>query len=292
MKKPLVSVIMPVYNGERFIAEAIESILAQTYKHFELFIVDDYSSDRTSEIAETYRLKVPDKIHLIHLKKRCGAFGAMNVAMKHASGEFIAAMDSDDVSHRERLKKQVKFMLNNPDTIVVGSFARVIDDRGNIIGRKVFKTDHRAIYSSFFAVHPIVHPSCMIRRKLLSDPKSLYWDEFGVNDDYYTFFTFLNRGKFSNIPEYLLNYRIHSGNSSLQNIKHKFFTTVKIRLLAVKNLGYKPDFAGLLKFTAQILFVSLMPEKTLLQLYLYIKGIHQPNDLIKVVYVKPALKYG
>ena len=282
---------MPVYNGERFIAFAIESILAQTYKHFELFIVNDNSSDATCEIIEAYKKRAPKKIHLIHLKKRQGAFGAMNVAMKYIKGEFIAAMDSDDVSHPQRLQKEVEFMLKNPDAVVVGTFARIIDKNGNIVGKKVFGTSHKEIYSSFFTVHSIVHPSCMIKRRMLPEKDNLYKDEFGVSDDYFTFFTLFHLGKFSNIPEYLLDYRIHSDNSSLQNLKNKFFTTVKIRLLAVKDLGYKPSLVEMLKFFAQIVFVSLVPEKILLKLYFYIKGIHISKDLTETVTVRTAVEY-
>lgn len=282
-KKPFVSVIMPVYNGESFISEAIESILTQTYQDFELFIINDRSSDETSEIIKEYKKRFPQKIRLIQLNKRHGAYGAMNAAMKYAKGEFIAPMDSDDVSHPERLRKEVEFLLNNPDVIVVGSFARIIDKNKNVVGRKIFGITHQAIYSSFFYVHPIVHPSCMIRKNMLLQNDKLYQDIFGVNDDYYTFFTLLCLGKFANIPEFLLDYRVHLGNSSLQGLKSKFFNTVKIRLNAVRNLGYKPELSGYLRFLMQILLVSFIPEKVLLTIYLYIKGIHKPKDLVGVV---------
>lgn len=271
---------MPVYNGEKFIAEAIESILTQTYQNFELLIVNDCSSDTTPDIIEAYKKMFPAKVYLIHLKNRHGAYGAMNAAMKYAKGDFIAPMDSDDISHPQRLEKEVEFLMSHPDTIVAGSFARIIDKNGSILGKKVFGTSHQEIYPSFFAVYPIVHPSCMIRRSMLPDKNKLYQDKFGINDDYYTFFTLLSLGKFSNIPEYLLDYRIHSGNCSMQNLKAKFFNTVKIRLTAVKNLGYRPDFSGFLRFLAQIIFVSLIPERLLLNIYLYIKGIYRPQDRI------------
>lgn len=273
---------MPVYNGENFLAEAVESILAQTYKQFELFIVNDHSSDRTWEIAKSYRKRFSEKVNLIYLRRRHGAYGAMNVVMKKIRGEFIAPMDSDDISHPQRLEREVSFLLNHPGTIVVGSWARIIDKKGNAVGKKVFGTSHKEIYSSFFTVHPMVHPSCMIRRSMLLKKDMLYQNAFGVNDDYYTFFTLLDFGKFSNIPEYLLDYRIHLGNSSLQNLKGKFFNTVRIRFAAIRNLGYKPSLSSFLKFFAQILLVSLASEKVLLKVYLYIKGIYKFNDLINI----------
>lgn len=292
MKNPLVSVIMPVYNGEKFIAQAIVSILAQSYQNFELLIVDDCSFDNTAKIIKYYQKRFPKKIHLIHLRKRHGAFGAMNIALKHAQGRFIAPMDSDDISHPERLQKEVEFLISHPESVVVGSFARIIDEYGNVIGAKTFGIGHKQIASSFFTVNPIVHPSCMIRRSLLSNNNKLYHDIFGVNDDYYTFFTLLSRGEFSNIPQYLLDYRIHSGNSSLQNLKSKFFNTVKIRLRAVYKLGYRPNLINILKFLIQIALVSIIPDKLLLNIYLYIKGIHRPAHAVLKFKQAYLLKYG
>lgn len=276
---PLVSVIMPVKDGSTFLVESVESILSQTCRSWELLVVDDHSTDSTPQIIEAYCRQHPRKVKLFRLKKSRGAYGAANLAMKYAKGKFIAPMDSDDVSHPERLKTEVEFLLNNLSVIVVGSHARIIDKNGRAIGKKVFPTGHEKISRAFFEVHPLVHPSCMIRREALSKPTRLYENKYGVNDDYYTFFTLLNKGKFANIPRYLLDYRIHLGNSSLQNIKSKFFNTVRIRFRAVRKHGYRPSPEGVIKLAAQAAVVSLIPEKVLLYLYLYIKGIYTLQDL-------------
>lgn len=293
MKKPVVSVIMPVRNGEKFVAEAIDSILNQTYQDFEMFIINDDSTDGTKAIIEAYQNRFPDKIKLINLKNRHGAFGSANLAMKKISGEFIAPMDSDDVSHPERFEKEVGLLLSNPEVIVVGSWARVIDSKSRVIGEKVFETDHNEIYASFFNVHPIVHPSCMIRRSMLPQKNRLYQDKFGVNDDYFTLFTLLGLGKFANIPEYLLNYRVHLENSSLQRLKSKFFNTVKIRFTIIRHFGYKPSLASILEFIMQMLVITLIPEVVFQKLYFYVKGINtskNPTRIIKIranpVYLK------
>ena len=285
-KKPLVSVIMPVRNGATFLKEAVESILSQTYKKFELIIVDDNSTDNSWEIIKQYQKQHPRKIKLIHLPKKHGAYGAANIGIRDAKGKFIAPMDSDDVSHPKRLERQVEYLSRNRDTIVVGTWAKIIDQEGNIIGEKVFPTKNDDIYRQFFAIHPLVHPSCMVRRSRLPKQDKLYQDRFWINDDYYTFFTLFRFGKFANIPEYLLDYRIHLNNSSLQNLKQKFFNTVKIRLVAISDLGYKPTLSGILKLVGQILLVTLMPESVLLNIYLRIKGIRResarnPNFILR-----------
>lgn len=279
LERPLVSVIIPVHNGCVYVKQAIESILSQSYQNFELIIIDDHSTDNTLEIIKQYGKLYSNKIKVIRVKKRLGAYGAANVAIRQAKGEFIAPMDSDDVSHPERLKEQIEFFLHNKETIVVGTQARIIDKEGIVIGKKIFPLTHEEIYKKFLEVFPIVHPSCMIRRSLLPKKNQLYKNKYGVNDDYYTFFTFFEYGKFYNLPECLFDYRIHSGNSSLQNIKQKFYNTVKIRLVALFKLHYRPTFISLMKFFGQIFMVTTLPESMLTRVYLLIKGVYTPQNV-------------
>ncbi len=275
---PLVSLIMPVYNGSLFIEQAIESILNQTYQNFELIIINDFSTDDTPTIVGKYPKLYPKKVKVLHLKKNHGAYEAINKGFRQAKGEFIALMDSDDISHSKRLEKQVEFLLKNKKVIVVGTQARVINQNGKVIGEKSFPTSHKEIYKNFIEVFPLVHPSCMIRRSLLPQKNKLYKNKFGVNDDYFTFFSLLNHGKFRNLPEYFLDYRIHGGNSSLINLKEKFYNTLRIRLLAIAKLNYQPSLTGLTKFFFQIILVALLPESILIKVYLLAKGIEDPLE--------------
>lgn len=277
--QPLISVIMPVYNAGRFLAEAIDSILNQSCQNFELIIINDNSKDNSEEIILSYKNKYSSKIRYVKLTRRLGAFGAANIGIRQAKGEFIAPMDSDDVSHPQRFEKELNCLIQNKEIVVVGSQAKLIDKDGFVIGRKVFPSDHKDIYHSFFEVQPIVHPSCMIRRNLLPNKNKLYLNKYKVNDDYYTLFSLFRYGKFANLPEFLFNYRIHANNSSLQKIKQKFFNTVKIRIEAVTKFGYVPSLAGLLKFLTQIVVITPMPEKVLFYCFMMIKGIVTPKEL-------------
>lgn len=280
-KKPLVSVIMPIYNGSIYMSEAINSILNQTYKKFELIIINDNSTDSTLEILKSYKKKYP-KIRIINSNSQHGPFGSINLAMRYAKGELIAPMDSDDISHPKRLEKQVQFLLDNKDVIVVGTHARIIDSQGNVLGKKTFATGHNGIYRQFFEVHPIVHPSSMIRRSLLPKKDAIYYIKFGINDDYFTFFNLLKYGKFANIPEFLFDYRIHLKNHSLQNLKGKFFNTFRIRLIAITKLGYKPTLGGLVKFSGQTILATFLPESQLFTLFLFSKGIYSPKNKLLI----------
>lgn len=288
---PLISVLMPVYNGRRFLVEAIESILRQSYENFELLIINDASEDESLVIAKHYQRLYPQKIKIINLKKRRGAFAAINSALPFARGEFLAPMDADDVAHPRRLEKEVDYLLSHPEVIVVGSWAKIIDGEGKIMGEKVFPTNHKEIYQTFAWVHPLVHPSCLIRRSLLPDQNKLYFAKYGVNDEYFTFFHLLRFGKFANLPKYLLEYRIHGKNSSLQNLKEKFYNTVRIRLQAIKDFGYRPNLISWIKFLWQVFLVSLIPARFLLPLYLlrYKKiSLINPVRLIKKDDFAPA----
>jgi glycosyltransferase involved in cell wall biosynthesis len=278
-KQPLVSVIMPIFNGSKYMVEAIDSILGQTYKNFEFFIVNDNSTDSTWEILKSYKKRYP-KLKIIKLTSQHGPFGAINHALRLAKGKFIAPMDCDDISNPKRLEKEVKFLLNHKNVIVVGTYARIIDGNGKVIGKKAFTTKNSDIYKKFLEIHPIVHPSSMIRRSLLPEKNKIYYEQFGINDDYFTFFKLLEYGQFANIGEFLFNYRIHLKNNSLQGLKGKLFNTIKIRLIALTQLGYKPTLTGLIKFSGQIIVGSILSESQLFTLFLITKGIYTPQSML------------
>lgn len=280
IKNPLVSVIMPVYNGSSFVAQAIESILGQTYKPLELVIVNDSSTDITDEILQSYKNKYPRIIHVITLSKNHGESRAANIAFKKTRGEFIARVDADDISHPEKIAHQVKFLTAHPSVIVLGTQADVINAEDEIVGKKNFPLTHKEIYDNFAVLNPMLHPSCMFRRSLLPGKEKLYEDKFEPNDDYYTLFRFLNCGKFANLPERLFYYRIHSSNKSLQNPKSKFKNSLRIRKAAIDSLGYVPTIRGKIMMLAQRVLISLMPERLIVPLYMLLRGMRTPLNFV------------
>lgn len=286
MKKPLVSVIMPVFNGSCYMSKAIDSILTQTYQNFELLIVDDASTDDTWQILNDYKndyKKVyPEKIKIFRLEKNSGAFNAANYAYEQAKGGYIAPMDSDDISSPLRFEKQVAYLNQHPETVLVGSFAKIIDASDQVTGFKRYAVSNEDIYRQFAQINPIVHPACMIRKALIGNRKKLYLTEYGVNSDYYTLFSLLNLGKFANIPEYLLSYRVHGKNSSLQNLKKNFYTISHIRLAAVKNFNYHFPISAIPKVILQYIIVTITPTRALLPLYLILMGMKKPQLSFKL----------
>ncbi len=283
--KPLVSVIMPVYNAADYLVESIQSIINQTYKNWELIIVDDASTDNSWSLIKSFKSKYPTKVKVIRLKKNLNKGGDVcaNLAFQKAKGEFVARMDADDIAHPQRLAKQVKFLLANPDIFMVGSQAWVINGAGDVIGEKKLPLSSQDIYKHYAVFHPMIHPTIMLRKDQVKT-KNLYQIKYSANNDLLTFFKLLKDKKFVNLKQKLLYYRVHGKNDSLTNIKEKYFNTLKIRLEAVRNLGYRPSFRAILVNLSQLFTVLLLPEKALFLLYMLAKGIITPKDLFKKVF--------
>lgn len=275
-EKPLVSIVMPVYNAGAFLVEAIESILKQTYQNYELIIVDDQSTDDSWEIIKTYQNLYPNRIKTVQLAINTNAAGngAVNAVYKDLKGKYIARMDADDISLPDRIKKQVLFMERHKNVILLGSQGIIINEYGEETGQKIFPTRSKEIYKDFFIFHPILHPSVMIRKSMVPQKNYLYENKYGINDDYYTFFRLLQYGQFHNLKEPLLKYRLHRNNTSLQNPKSKFINSLKIRFEAVKKFSYRPHPFSFLLMLLQVIIITILPEKYIIPLYLFIKNIH------------------
>jgi len=284
---PLVSVIMPVYNAESFLREAIDSILKQTYKNFELIIIDDASTDSSWSIIKKYKRVYKKRVRAFRLKTRLnkGGDACANLAIKKAKGKYIARMDADDIAHPRRLEKQVKFLEKNPYIFLVGSNAYVIDEKGKVIGKKLEPESQRKIYKAYFTLHPIIHSSCMLR-KVYQKKKFSYIIKYSSNNDYYTFFKLICQGhRFANLKEKLLYYRIHGKNCTFTNIRKNFTNTLKIRAWMFFNQGYEPSLKQLAINLTQI-GAMFLPEKVLTSLYLLNKGIVKPRLAIRKLPLK------
>jgi len=125
----------------------------------------------------------------------------------------------------------------------------------------------------------MVHPSIMVQKKLLPTQKYFYKNRYGINADYYNLFEFLNYGKFANLPEYLLSYRIHGDNGSLKKLKRCYWDILLIRLEATFHLHYKLSVKNFIAMIIQTGIVSFLPERTLQYLYFSVKGYHMDSPL-------------
>ncbi|MEX2012815.1 MAG: glycosyltransferase [Candidatus Levyibacteriota bacterium] len=273
--RPLVSVVMPVYNAEKYVKSAIESILSQSYKNLELIIIDDLSIDNSWKILKGYKKRYPGKIQIERTSKNlnCGGDACANLAIEKAKGKYIARMDADDISLPNRIEKQVSFMEKNKNVFLVGSSAFVIDKNGNIIGEKNEPSSSSEIYSGYATFHPIIHPSAMIRR-VVNGKKFFYQIKYSANNDYFTFFGLLCEGfTLANLPEKLVLYRIHDTNDTFVKMKEKFMNTLKIRLEMFWHHSYKPTIKDFAISAVQAIIILSLPESMSKRIYLLSKGI-------------------
>jgi glycosyltransferase involved in cell wall biosynthesis len=208
---PSVSVVMPVYNGERFVAEAVRSILNQTLTDFELIVVDDASTDSTPAIL--HELAAADRrVRLHRLARNSGAVGARNAGMDRASADLIAAIDADDVSLPERLASQAAFLHGHPDVDLVGSYVQIIDEHGREGPIRRGPTTPGLTAWSFLFLNAMRHSTAMMRRHV-HEALGGYGEGFlGGCEDFDFFSRGSRRGGIANVPEVLVRYRVWSGN--------------------------------------------------------------------------------
>lgn len=205
MNPPLISVIMPVFNSERYVAEAVASILAQTYKHLELIIVDDGSTDASPGIIRDFAAR-DSRIHAYFLEHG-GVARTMNAGVVLAQGDFIARMDHDDIALPERLATQLAWMQHH-DLDICGSCAKQFGDDDRILW---FPETHQAICSELLLRCAMLYPTAICRAAVLKEHPH---DEQSTWDDYELWTRLALRCRMGNVPQVLLKYRIHTQQSS------------------------------------------------------------------------------
>lgn len=207
--QPRVSFIMSVFNGERFIREAVESVLNQTFSNFELVVVDDDSTDGTVGVLSGYR---DSRIRLIRSAARGGQPAGLNIGLAAAVGEYVARLDADDISEQARLERQVSFLDAYP-AAAVGSAWVEIDERG-VPGRtQVPPTDCVDIRWRLLFANAFLHSSMLVRRSVL-DRVGAYDETIGYGEDYELWSRLAVEFEVANLPDRLVRYRRSSGSKT------------------------------------------------------------------------------
>jgi len=195
---------MPVCNGEKYISEAIASVLAQTERDFELLIVDDGSTDKTESIVRSFK-----DSRIVYFKRQHeGLVSTLNFALTKASSEYIARMDADDVAYPQRFEKQLKFMKDR-DLVLCGSWADLMDEDGDKIGELKFPPVEDCSVRSYAILHnPFIHPTVIFKKDVVIAAGG--YRNFKHVEDYELWTRIIFKNKIGNIPEKLLEYRLHS----------------------------------------------------------------------------------
>jgi glycosyltransferase involved in cell wall biosynthesis len=296
---PKISVVMTVFNGERFIGRAIDSILNQTMKDFEFIIVDNASTDRTKEIVSAYS---DSRIIFIKNTTNLGQTKALNIGIKISKGEFIARMDADDISLPERLQIQYTHMMKNDSLAVLGSWFLEIDEKGKTIRKFTLPTNPLEIKcfllgSSNLSYQCVPHPIVLMRKKALFEV-GLYSEDY-LAQDYDLWVRLSRRHPIANLDKVLFKYRIYQDSQSHNFPKEFFKDCTKIimnnikyywpglkeedHLCLMRMLTFLPQNSSLEGQKALLLFEDFF-NRALLQYRQYSK-IKRIKDRMKMYYL-------
>lgn len=264
----ILTVIMPVYNGEKYLEEAIDSILNQTFTDFRLLVLNDNSTDRTSEILKAYEDK-DHRVDVINKTKNEGPANLRNEGIEIAQTEFIALMDADDIALPTRFEKQLEVFKNHPNIGVCGTWFTFFGDREKLIKHAVQPEDLKV---QFLSSCGIGNPTVMFRKSAIKDFR--FEHQFVPAEDYGLWSEVIRVTDFYNIPESLLNYRWHPNNISQTKEENLRKANALIRKRQLQHFGINSD-------------------KSNVDVYLKAVSLHrnlEPNQIIPVIEASKDLK--
>jgi len=233
-----ITVLMSVYNErEEYLKKSIRSILDQTFGNFEFLIINDGSTGEFClKTLDEFSRKDP-RIKIIHNPKNIGLTKSLNIGLSWAKGRYVARMDSDDFSDPKRLERQLKFMQENPDCALCGTWAVIIDKNDRIIGRKKGYSQYPEIKKSIIYINNFTHSSWFFRKTVILSIGG-YSENLQKSQDYDLLLKLIPRHKVVNIPEFLTYYRFRDDSISFKNNKSQEKYSISLRFKALREYGY------------------------------------------------------
>lgn len=263
--EPLVAVVMPAHDAERYLEEALDSVLSQSYGNLEVVVVDDGSRDRTWEILQRYAERDP-RVRPFRNDGNLGIVATRNRAFAEASDQarYFAVLDSDDVCMPERIAHQVAFMEAHPQHAIVGGHTAIIDEQSSPVGERRYPTTDAELRKVIARYNPIAQPTVMIRRTALEEVGQ-YDTRYARCQDYDMWLRMAARFPIANLDEVTLRYRISQTQGKTTHLKASLRYTIEIQrrwlfhrdFFSVYNLAYWLAEHGLL----------LLPEPLILWLF-------------------------
>jgi hypothetical protein len=266
MTTPIVSVVMSVFNGERFLREAVESILDQRFREFEFICIDDGSTDSSASILNFYQSR--DSRVQVYRKEHAGLVQALNSGCGLARGKYIARMDADDVASEDRLTSQVKFMESHREIGLLGGAVEWIAAAGGSLGIQRNPAEDREIKARLLQDCVFWHPTVMLRKEVLSFAGGYRRAVFGA-EDYDLWLRIADNFQLANLDEVVLKYRIHPYQVSMRKRMQQTLATLAVQLAA------KRRKSGLLDPLSEVMEIT--PE---LLIEWGISGAEQRNQLV------------
>lgn len=258
---PKISIILPVYNAQRYLNKALDSLFNQTFEDFELLAINDGSTDKSLKIITQYASR-DSRIKVLNQENQ-GLVSALNRGIKESLAPYIARMDADDIAHPRRLEKQIGYLESHPECVALGSWVTFIDDAGLPFFNYQTHTEHKVILRDILQGNggAIIHPSLVVRKQALLDidgydASCLHFEDFDL------YLKLINYGTFHNIPEYLLQYRRHfksinftkngqETHTQKTKLLNKFRATLELPPVSVQHSEFSKDTSELYKNWAQ-----------------------------------------
>lgn len=265
---PLVSIVIPVHNGEKYIREALDSCINQDYPTLEIIVVDDKSTDNTLNILREYEQK-DERITVIAAEKQNGLGNVINIGIRASKGSYLARMDADDVMYPSRISKQVEYLKKNPDCVAVGGQIDIIDVDSNITGHRDYALTDEEIRRNMFIFQPFAHPAVTLRKSAV-EKVGLYPEDMWKVEDVKFFFLLSKEGLFANLPDTVLKYRMTFSTESQAKMVDHFRKTHDMRKWVIQNLDIRPSFRERVIWFSQRVIVSLvsfLPSKMFMKIY-------------------------
>ena len=257
LNKAVVSIVIPVHNGEKYIKESIDSCLAQTYSNIEILVVDDKSTDSTLEILKGYG----EKITVLPVEKQNGLGNVINIGIRASKGKYIARMDADDIMYPDRIEKQVEYLENNPSCVAVGGQIDIINENSDITGHREYAQNDKDLKKNRFLFQPFAHPAVTLRKSTLEEI-GLYPEDMWKVEDVKLFLILSTKGEFANLPDTVLKYRMTFQTESQSKMVEHFKLTNDMRNWAIQNLDIKPTFREYVIWNMQkvgVRILSILP---------------------------------
>lgn len=252
MSHPTVSIIMSVYNGEQYLSIAIDSILNQTFTDFEFVIINDYSTDQSKAIIQSY---ADERIVYLENEKNIGLAASLNKGIAIAKGKYIARMDDDDVAFPERLQRQVAFLEENREIGLLGTYAEIGGKQTGL--RKHSEYSDELKVRTFFSCQ-FCHPTVMIRKEVLDQNNLRYNEAFSTAQDYDLWSRMLKCTDFATLPDVLLKYRTHDKQVSVSKRQLQIEATTDIyeQMVSSLNLQFTEEMKMLHRKVAVFQFLQ------------------------------------
>lgn len=250
---------MPVYNSEKYLDIAIQSILNQTFSGFEFIIVDDKSTDESLKIIKRYA-RSDKRIKVLRNSKNLRATKSLNRGLRMARGKYIARMDADDWSYSDRLQKQFEFMEKHPEVGVSGGAIEVCNKHLNFLNERKYPLTDIAARRVIFRYSPFAHPATIWRKNLL-DKVGGYNENIPLSQDLELYFRIGKICKFANIADTILKLRVHDDSSSITRGRYQEQYALYSRIKAFLEMEYAMTFGDKIYNFLQMASMVIIPSK-------------------------------